>query len=312
MKADLDDGFARISITLLYALPLFRLSGCEEAVIKLVMASAWGHATRSPGYTCDLSPVEMIDYLDGVFSRPRIYHAIQKLREVTILDSDPDSLTINPAFVKALSPELVERLRVMLDRHNSRKRYSRPVLKPFRSEGEITSLENKTGSLENKTRLYKDARAGRERERLKSSSYLTGNNLENTVPNSQTADDEFKAQSQRLRQELVRLAAQRARKAESELAASIDGITGKTPQDLALGMARLIDRMRADERWGPINLRGLLVTASDPSNGNWGNATVESVLSSLRPVAPAPPPVDQDALYAAARAAEREQRMRQT
>lgn len=307
-RARLEDGFQRVSNTLELAYALFDLTGAAEKVLHLIKTSAWGHATRDPGYTCRFSVQQIVAYLSAHVSQASIYRAIQELRDKTILEADPDSLTLNPRCVQALSPQDLVTLGLMMNDHNDMKSYSRPKLVPINP-----ILTDKKNILTDKNRLYKDARAGRERERLKSSSYLTGNNLENTVPNSQTADDdEFKAQSQRLRQELVRLAAQRARKAESELAASIDGITGKTPHDLALGMARLIDRMRADERWGPINLRGLLVTASDPSNGNWGNATVESVLSSLRPVAQAPQPVDQDALYAAARAAEREQRMRQT
>lgn len=307
MKADLDDGFARVSITLLYALPLFRLTGCEEAVIKLVMASAWGHATRSPGYTCDLTPVEMLEYLDGIFSQTSIYRAIQSLRDYTILTDDRETLTINPSFIEALEPQLLVRLRVMLDRHNSRKRYSRPELKPFTDDSQKREKNSQKWESHNKERVR-----GEREKRLKSSSNIAMNILENAVPNSQTADDDdFKAQSQRLRQELVRLAAQRARRPESEFAAQIDAVVGRTPQELALGMARLIDRMRANAIGAVANLRGLLANASDPKSTSWGAATPQSVLAA-QPAAPAAPVIDQAAAYAESLRLEREARERRT
>lgn len=307
-SVDLDDGYSRLANSLLAALHLFRLPASEYDVITLIILSAFGQATRSPGYSSRMSAADIVKLMPGR-DKSCIYAAIRKLRARGLLTQDPDSLTINKACLTFLSPEDQALHGFILDFHNGRRVYSRPKLQPFKASGETT-----TKSGETTTRLYKDAHAGRERERLKSSSYQATRDFENPVPNSQTTDDddEFKAQSQRLRQELARLGAQRTRKPEAELLAQIDSITGRTPEELALGMARLIDRMRADDRWGPINLRGLLAVASDPSNRNWGNATAQSVLSQLQTQAPAPPPVDQDALYAAALAAEREQRARRT
>lgn len=306
-SVDLDDGYSRLANSLLAALHLFDLPASEYDVITLIIMSAFGQATRNPGYTARMEAKDIVTLMPK-HSKSCIYTAIRQLRQRGLLTDDTSSLTLNKACLLSLSPQDQAQHQLILDFHNGRRVYSRPKIQPYRA-----SAETSTKSAETSTRLYKDAHAGRERERLKSSSYQATRDFENPVPNSQTADDdEFKAQSQRLRQELARLGAQRTRKPEAELLAQIDSITGRTPEELALGMARLIDRMRADDRWGPINLRGLLAVASDPSNRNWGVATAQSVLSQLQTQAPAPPPVDQDALYAAALAAEREQRARRT
>lgn len=294
-KADLQDGYLRTSITLEYAWPLFRLSGPQEAVMHLVRASAWGHATRSPGYTCDLRPKEMVAFLEGIWGQAVIYRAIQQLREKTILTEDTSTLTINPRCIQSLPSELLARLDVMIENHNAAKRYSRPQIKAFR--------HNSTGVEKNSTPVeshYKDRARGEKENKLLSSSFLARETLENAVPNGQQRDDDEQSlqQLQKLKPALLEHASRITRRSQDELAAEIAAVTGRSPRDLALGMARILRGMRSGEIGSIGNLRALLAHASGP-NGQWAPLDVAALCSSLVAKAAAPP-VDHDAMLAAA------------
>jgi hypothetical protein len=132
------------------------------------------------------------------------------------------------------------------------------------------------------------------------------------MPITQTADDELPAQGQKLKAELVRLVARQTRKLDPEILAEIDAVTGRTPRELATGMARLIDKLRTNSLGNLVNLRGLLATASKIDNPNWGGATIESVLAETRSQPPPKPAVNAEDMLASARALEAAQRQRQT
>jgi hypothetical protein len=305
MKADLDDGFLRISLTLEYGMPFFQLTKTEEAVMHLVRASAWGHATRSPGYTCDMTPQEMVAYLDFFYCQAAIYRAINGLRAKHILTADEDTIVINPRCLASLPPEVQDRIALRMQTHNDNKRYSRPALKPIKPDSTYVEKNSTYVESHNKERVR-----GERENKLKSSSYLATKDLENAVPKPQTADDDdFKAQSQRLRQNLLTLAGKVTRRPEADLAAELDGVGGRTPEQLRLGMARVLSALRAGDLKAVGNLRSLVATASDPNRGGWPNLSQEQI-AALAQTAPEAkkPAFDAQAMLAAARALELEQR----
>lgn len=302
MKADINDGFMRVANTLAAAFPLFGMSASARDVLDLIMLSAWGQATRTPGYVCRRTAAEIVKILSNKYSETHIYHAIRELRKLTILTPDKKTLEIDPYCIKNLSPQDLETYEFILETHNENRVFSRPKIPVFRP-----TEENRSKTAKNRSRLYKDAHAERERERLKSSSYPATKDLENTVPKAD--DDDFKAQSQRLRQNLLTEAVKVSRRPQADLAAELDGVGGRTPGELRLGMARVLAGLRRGNLRAVVNLRGLVASASDPGRGGWPEMT-EPEIEALAAASPQAqkPAIDAEAMLAAARAREAEQR----
>jgi hypothetical protein len=104
-KADLDDGFARISVTLLWAWTAAGLSGIERAVLDIVVADTWGRPERNPGYLSNLTQADIVALLSdsGVTSARGARRAVSAVIDAQALLIGPrKKLALNPHFPATL------------------------------------------------------------------------------------------------------------------------------------------------------------------------------------------------------------------
>ncbi|MEE9312743.1 MAG: hypothetical protein V3V10_10070, partial [Planctomycetota bacterium] len=89
MKADLGDGFARVSVTLLHAWALLKHSGCAKSCLLILVADTWGVSLKKPGYLSSLSRYQLFSRLKSAFSRSTVNSAIESLLkdELIFIDS---------------------------------------------------------------------------------------------------------------------------------------------------------------------------------------------------------------------------------
>ena len=118
-KADLDDGFARISRTLLFVWSCMGLSPTELEILVHMSAYAWARFTKEPGYQTGLWPAKIVEIFSGVIGRTQIYAALAKLEAKHAIIGTSDGFEINPRVGEHLKPELrliAERMKQTHDR----------------------------------------------------------------------------------------------------------------------------------------------------------------------------------------------------
>ncbi|HRJ79806.1 MAG TPA: hypothetical protein PLF37_15005, partial [Planctomycetota bacterium] len=105
IKADLEDGFARISVTLLWAWSAAGFSSLARTVLDLVVNDTWGRQERKPGYVSRLSRADMVAMLCGSGLAPErtTRHAIKSLLDAGALQIERGRLAINPHFPARLT-----------------------------------------------------------------------------------------------------------------------------------------------------------------------------------------------------------------
>lgn len=265
-KADLDDGFVRIANILLAAFPLFDLTASARAVLDLVVLSAWGQATRSPGYLCRRSAVEIVKLLDGHFSEPRIYHAIRELRTKHLLTPDRKTLTINPQCIAHLSIQDKATLGLIIESHNAERVFSKPRIPVFID----ATVENDRKTVENDSLRIKDARKRVKRVKaLTSSSVFNSHSFAQSVPKSD--DDEVKIEKQKAKLQLCTALALRLNKLSgrpiAEIQNEISGLYGKTDDEIIAGAKRVLRALQLGAVRKVFNARSLIAAAiSNPDD----------------------------------------------
>lgn len=100
IKADLEDGFARVSVTLLWAWSAAGFSSLARTVLDLVVADTWGRQERKPGYVSRLSRADIVTLLCGSGLAPErtARHAVKALVDADALQLERGRLAINPHF----------------------------------------------------------------------------------------------------------------------------------------------------------------------------------------------------------------------
>lgn len=105
-KADLRDGFARTSLTLLWAWACTTFSGLERNILDIVVASAWGRADKKPGYVSMYTRADLVSLFTstGISAKSGVYKALVKILERQVLVMAGEYIAINPHYPAALNP----------------------------------------------------------------------------------------------------------------------------------------------------------------------------------------------------------------
>ncbi|MEE9312194.1 MAG: hypothetical protein V3V10_07240 [Planctomycetota bacterium] len=111
-KADLEDGFARISVTLLHAWALLKLSDCAKSCLMILVADTWAVGVRKPGYMSSLNRYALSKKLKLTFGRTSVYESVEKLKKADVVIQDQDGLLgINPDVLSSHSHELTDEVK---------------------------------------------------------------------------------------------------------------------------------------------------------------------------------------------------------
>ena len=259
-KADLKDGFSRISLTLQWAWAASGMGALEWAILTIVVADTWGRPERQPGYVSHLTGPDVVSLLElhGLCCNSGGRKAVKTLLKRQVLELHGRKLKINAHFPGTLNEQqlaLFDDLRAL---HASRNKTATGVAPAPQIATPVASgtptaatgvAKNATPVAKNATPVAaaynKDARARDLELELTSSSNHSGLDKQSDA----TADDDEVSQGSEtpapaalelLTAQLLETVRRIDSREPREHLESINAITGLSDEELELGVARVL------------------------------------------------------------------------